>query len=274
MTHLVNPVAVEIARVLFPALSFSFPMSGLNERSILGQYGGSLAAMFLVIKLYGVRGFRATLSHSQLSTESARWLVISFLMPLLIILISYRLAGVGFDDLLSILFGRWQWYLLVIGGFVISSGLAEEYGWRGFLLPQLLKSTSPLRATLTICLLVSLWHFPALIAGWKGEPLVPWLILCFPIAIMHSWLFFRSKGNLIVTILFHACFDAQYSFFSTFIRAAGIEHQASHQGWAFVALNCFVGLVIIVATRGTLGFNAKDFSIRAYFGANEPAAVP
>ena len=44
-------------------------------------------------------------------------------------------------DLLHILRTRWQLYLLVIGGFIVSDGIAEEYGWRRFLLPYLLRVT-------------------------------------------------------------------------------------------------------------------------------------
>jgi membrane protease YdiL (CAAX protease family) len=265
-THIVNPVAVELVHMLFPAFSFSFTLSGLNERSVIAQYGGTLVAIFLVIKLYGITGFKSTVQNSQLNMRSVKYLVISFIMPLAMILISYYLAGVGFDKLLDVLVQNWQLYLLVIGGFILSAGLAEEYGWRGFLLPQLLKSKSPMAATTIIFIVVSLWHFPALLAGWKEESLLPWLLLSFPVAIIHSWLFFKSKGNLIVVILFHACFDAQYSFFGSFIPSSVMEHHPFHQGWTFIALNCVVGLIIIVVTRGTLGFSPKEFSIAAYFG--------
>lgn len=266
VSHILNPVVVETFRIFIPGFSFSFPMSGLNERSILNQYGGTLVAVFLVIRLYGIGGLKSTLRHSKLNMGHARWLLISVFMPLFIILTSYCLAGVSLNDLLHILRAQWQLYLLVIGGFILSAGIAEEYGWRGFLLPQLLKTRSPLIATFIVFIVVSLWHFPALIGRWKDEPLIPWMILSVPIAITHSWLFFKSKGNLIVTILYHACFDAQYSFFSNFISATNIEHQPFHQGWTFIILNCIAGLAIIAATKGKLGFNAEDFSIGAYFG--------
>jgi membrane protease YdiL (CAAX protease family) len=265
-THIVNPVVVEIVQILFPSFSFSFPLSGLNERSVIAQYGGTLIAVYLVVKLYGVAGFKSTLQNSMLKQDSVKYLLISFMMPLSMILISYYLAGVHLDKLQDILAQNWQLYLLVIGGFILSAGLAEEYGWRGFLLPQLLKSKSPTMATLITFTVVSLWHFPALLAGWKEESLLPWLLLSVPVAIIHSWLFFKSRGNLIVVILFHACFDAQYSFFNHFIPSSVMPHHPFHQGWVFIALNCLAGFVIIVATRGTLGFNPKEFSISAYFG--------
>jgi uncharacterized protein len=97
--------------------------------------------------------------------------------------------------------------LLIIAGFIISAGLAEEFGWRGFLLPQLLKTQKPLTATLIIFTIGSLWHFPALLSGWKNEPVLPWVVFLFPITVIHSWLFFKSQGNLLVVIVFHACFE-------------------------------------------------------------------
>src|SRR5688572_15652873 len=71
-SHVVNPVVVELVHILFPAFSFSFPLSGLNERSVIAQYGGTLVGMFLVIKLYGLTGFKSTVQNSQLNTESVK----------------------------------------------------------------------------------------------------------------------------------------------------------------------------------------------------------
>jgi uncharacterized protein len=146
----------------------------------------------------------------------------------------------------------------------VSAGLAEEFGWRGFLLPQLLKTQKPLVATFVSFLITSIWHFPALLSGWKNEPLWPWLILSLAISIVHSWLFFKSIGNLWVVIVFHACFDTQYSFFSEFV--SGVAKSPFHQGWTYVLLFSVLSLVIVVATKGTLGYDETNPNLKTYFG--------
>jgi membrane protease YdiL (CAAX protease family) len=267
ITHLVNPVIVETMRIAFAGAAFSFTMG----YSLVAQYGGTLAALFLVKKLYGVQGIKTTLRYSKPKRADAKWFVVAILLPLALILLSYVAAGVSLPTLFSILAEHWPTYLLVTGGFLITAGFAEEYGWRGFMLPQLLQTQSPLRATGWVYVVCAVWHFPALLAGWKDEPLVSWLILVLPVTVLHSWLFFKSKGNLLVVVLYHACFDAQYAFYSKFIPGASLANAPFHQGWTFIMAHCAVAALVVWATRGTLGFSRADFSPYAYFGADEGA---
>jgi membrane protease YdiL (CAAX protease family) len=266
ISHVLNPIIVELLRILFPSFSFNFPEAKLNERSLINQYGGTIAALFITVRLYGIHGLKAMLSLSRITVFTAPWLLISLLLPLILILLSYGWAGVSLEALLTTLHNNWPFYLLIIAGFVISAGLAEEFGWRGFLLPQLLKTCKPLTATFITFYIVSLWHFPALLSGWKGEPVVPWVILSFPIAVVHSWLFFKSRGNLWVVIVFHACFDAQYSFYSHFIQDNSVPNTPFNQGWTYIILYCLVAFLIIVFTKGSLGCENSTFDLNKYFG--------
>jgi membrane protease YdiL (CAAX protease family) len=182
------------------------------------------------------------------------------------ILLSYALAGVQVSTLLTVLQNNWGFYLLIIGGFIISAGLAEEFGWRGFLLPYLLKTMRPLPATFITFVILSVWHFPALFAGWKNEPILPWIVLSFAIAVVQSWLFFKSKANLVVQIFFHACFDAQYSFYSHYIPDAHVPNAPFNQGWTYILSYCLLAFVIIIVTRGRLGYNPVQLNLDKYFG--------
>jgi uncharacterized protein len=60
-----------------------------------------------------------------------------------------------------------QWWLpfTFLFGFIFGP-LGEEAGWRGYLLPQLLRQYSPLVSSLILGLISALWHFPTgLIVG-------------------------------------------------------------------------------------------------------------
>ncbi|WP_109700613.1 CPBP family intramembrane glutamic endopeptidase [Chitinophaga deserti] len=266
ITHVLNPIIVEIVHILFPGFSFNFPASQLNERSLLAQYGGTIAAIFVTVRLYGWKGLQSVILLSRLSVVTIPWLFAGLLLPLVMIVLSFLLSGVGMNVLLMTLHDHWPFYLLIILGFVISAGLAEEFGWRGFLLPQLLKAMHPLMATFIVFVVLSLWHFPALLAGWKNEPILPWIILALAIAIIHSWLFFKSKGNLIVVIIFHASFDAQYSFYSQFIPNAEIANSPFHQGWAYITLYCILASALIVLTKGKLGYDHSILNSKGFYG--------
>lgn len=265
ISHLFNPVVVELMRFIFAGAAFSFPMG----YSLIAQYGGTLAALFLVKKLYGVKGIKSTLAYSKPKRADIKWFIIAILLPLALILLSYVAAGVSLTTLLSILGEHWPTYLLVTGGFLITAGFAEEYGWRGLMLPQLLQTQSPLRATFWVYVVCAVWHFPMFLGGWTKEPLGPWLILVFAITVLHSWLFFKSKGNLLVVVLYHACFDAQYGFYAKFIPDASLANAPFHQGWTFIIAHCLVAALVVLATKGTLGYDRARFSPFAYFGAEE-----
>src|SRR5688572_24139636 len=85
ISHLINPVFVELVSILFHTEWLSFPMG----RSLLTQYGGSIAALFLVWKLYGMSGIKSTLSYSKPKKNDTIWFLVSILLPLLMILLSY-----------------------------------------------------------------------------------------------------------------------------------------------------------------------------------------
>ncbi|QEC44916.1 CPBP family intramembrane glutamic endopeptidase [Pseudobacter ginsenosidimutans] len=262
VSHIANPIVVELIHIVFPGFTFSFPEAQLNERSLIAQYGPTIAALFLIIRLNGFRGLQSIIHFNRVTSATAGWLFVALALPLVMIVLSYLAAGVSFPALLTTLNDHWQVYVMIIAGFLISAGLAEEFGWRGFLLPRLLKTNSPLMATFIVFVVVSLWHFPALLAGWKTEPILPWTILSLAITIVHSWFFFRSGGNLVVVILFHASFDAQYSFYSRFIPGMNIANTPFHQGWAYILFYCLLALVIIVLTKGNLGSDCLAWNKR------------
>lgn len=268
ISHLLNPIIVELVHMAFPDFKFSFPMSGLNNRSLVAQYGPTIAAIILVLRLYGTKGLKSTLRYSAPKISDLKWLMVSLIIPLSMILLSYRLAGVALHELAEILLGHWELYLLVIGGHIIASGLAEEYGWRGFMLPQLLNGRSPLMVAFLIYIIVCLWHFPALLAGWKNEPILPFLIIVLPITIIHCWLFFQSNGSLLAPIIFHAAFDAQYSFVSNFVSGDNLLNRPFHQGWTYITLYCLFALTIIILTKGSLGYDSLRFKTSDYFGTS------
>jgi hypothetical protein len=83
-------------------------------------------------------------------------------------------------------------------------GLGEEPGWRGFALPRLQKTHSPLIASLILAPIWALWHLPLM-----GNEFPPAIIPAFLISLLggtliQTWLFNRSKGSVFGQMLFHA----------------------------------------------------------------------
>jgi membrane protease YdiL (CAAX protease family) len=110
---------------------------------------------------------------------------------------TFRDNAGGFAGVLLVSFA----HNLLLGG-----PLGEEIGWRGFLLPQLLKGNSPLAASLILGIVWALWHLPIdLYAGHSLEVAAAIffrIISALSFTILFTW-FYLHKGNLLVALFLH-----------------------------------------------------------------------
>jgi membrane protease YdiL (CAAX protease family) len=79
--------------------------------------------------------------------------------------------------------------------------MGEEPGWRGFAVPRLQVTRSPLATALILGVLVAGWHLPLVLIGDIGPV---GLVTTFSITIVYVWLFNRTSGSVLLTLLFHA----------------------------------------------------------------------
>lgn len=101
------------------------------------------------------------------------------------------------------------WILLVCfaHNLLLGGSLGEEIGWRGFLLPALLKEMSPIRASIVLAVVWGLWHLPIdLVAGFGVTgvyAVLARIIWTVPLTILFTWFYLRSQGSLLIAILLH-----------------------------------------------------------------------
>ena len=107
-------------------------------------------------------------------------------------------------------------YLGVVGALVLwllTFGIGEELGWRGFALPRLQKNHTALTATLILGVVWAFWHLPAFF--YRETYMAMGLVAGFPLlllsivaaSIIFTWLYNSTRGSLLMVILFHALFD-------------------------------------------------------------------
>ncbi len=144
------------------------------------------------------------------------WLLIALALPLVYAPPAYLLAwGTGLGSFVP---GRWPAVLPYdlhaagIGsalGLIATAGLldkcvralGEEIGWRGLLVPELLKMTSFRNTALISGLIWALWHFPLIIfADYRaaGTP-VAFQLGCFAVMVisssfLYAWIRMRSQS--------------------------------------------------------------------------------
>lgn len=103
---------------------------------------------------------------------------------------------------------------------VLFGGLMEELGWTGFAVPALQKRFSLIKTGVIVGILHGVWHFPVkiLISGSLG--LAPFLAVDLITAVVNLtawrilmvWVYGRSGGSLLVTMLMHASLTANTLF--------------------------------------------------------------
>ncbi len=95
-----------------------------------------------------------------------------------------------------------QWWLFYIFFFGMFQGpLAEELGWRGFLLPRLLNKYSPLVASLILGIAWAAWHIDALFS-----PLTTFALFtasAVALSILMTVLFMHTRGSVLLAIVMH-----------------------------------------------------------------------
>jgi membrane protease YdiL (CAAX protease family) len=133
--------------------------------------------------------------------------------------------------------------LPVLGLWLLTFGLGEEIGWRGFALPRLQATRSALSASLLLGVLWAGWHVPAFFYRdtymAMGLLVIPAVLISVTAAsLIMTWLYNGTQGSLLMVVLFHALFD----FFS--VSSAGGDTAAIVMGaltvfWAVRVVNGF-----------------------------------
>lgn len=143
----------------------------------------------------------------------ARWVVLSVVLLPALYLASWLVAALrtGELEISTLQDGAMAsaWIVLVCfaHNLLLGGSLGEEIGWRGFLLPALLRRMSPLAASVVVGVVWGLWHLPVdLTAGFGLQGIgavVARVIFAVPLSILFTWFFLRSGGSMLVALLLH-----------------------------------------------------------------------
>lgn len=100
--------------------------------------------------------------------------------------------------------------LTFLNGFLVSGGINEETGWRGFVLPRLQATFPVIGAVVIVWFFWALWHIPYDIG--MGVPLegilINRIVHNFIFALLMAWLYNRTGGSLLAPALFHPAMNA------------------------------------------------------------------
>ena len=222
-----------------PPLSFVFV--------IVGGFGPSLSSLIMTWLIYGHEGMQA-LGARLRNWRVGRWWLAVIIIPGITAITPFLrwMAGYAVDTGAML--------VLIIPGLILGlmAGLMEEIGWRGFLLPHLLKRHSPLVSTLLVGLVWGgLWHGYADYFGLGDKGLAFWpLMLLLGPGVLTAWslvltrVYENTQGSLLLSILMHASISSSALIF-------GQQHATINEEITWTAIS--VGMALFAATLIWLG---------------------
>lgn len=135
-------------------------------------------------------------------------------------------------------------YLLFVS---ILGGGQEELGWRGYLQEELLKKTSPVKASLIIGFIWGFWHTPLWFMLWDNHSFTPYIgfiLMTMSISFVFSYIYEKSNGNMLIMILFHGSNNAAHALFYLFYDDKPAAEQYLY--WIYVIVNVIAALIVFV----------------------------
>lgn len=177
----------------------------------LAAYGPMLAALIVTGFTDGTAGFRRLFSGLlQWRTRPIWWLVAT--SPLILaILIAVVLRFVPGQAAHIRMLGQVD-FLPAIGLgalplWILTFGIGEEMGWRGYLLPRLQQNRTVLSATLLLWGLWSFWHLPLFFYSYDVSVLPGLLVGLLAGTIVFSWLYNSTGGSVLICAVWHGLFN-------------------------------------------------------------------
>jgi uncharacterized protein len=239
---------------------FHVPFALFAALFILSSYTGpTLGAVLVTNALEG----RAGVAH--FFRRYALWrvgivpyLLVFFLFPVLsLAAIATQLGPATWQALAAHPGSFFTTYLPAVLIFPAIITWGEEPGWRGFALTRMQARYHPALAALVVGLVHSIWHLPNFLMIGGPNAAGPFNLANFAantaviiaLTFIFSWIFNNARQSILIAVLAHASFNATGAWLNSIMKAP------SAAGPVAYALFGVVALVIVVATRGRLGYD-------------------
>jgi CAAX protease family protein len=224
---------------------------------VFSNFGPALAAVIALAVCRG-RAALAELGRSLVRWRVPPWLYVAAWFNLVlnaaVVAVGYATGTMHFD---ASAFAPLKFALLFFVMAAIDGPLGEEIGWRGVLLPELMRRMSPLAAALVVGLVWYAWHVPLYAAEDKlpglGEH-VFFLYTCLALSVIMTWFFLKSGASTFLMIYLH---DAAN--YSTFLRAT-LFPKLANSPWP-IAVYAALLFVVALAAAVALVRNRADRSV-------------
>ncbi len=139
---------------------------------------------------------------------------------------------------------------IISGAMVSFAAFGEEGGWRGYMMPKLIKLAGTKKAVLTGGIIWGLWHAPLTCAGhnfgtdYPGFPYLGILIMCIDCTFMGIMLTYITvkSGSIWPAAIMHAVNNTNPSILKCFLNEERAEELLQNPifSWVFLLIPCIL----------------------------------
>jgi len=97
--------------------------------------------------------------------------------------------------------------LLALPMWMLTFGIGEETGWRGFALHKLQEKHNPLMASFILWLFWALWHLPLFFYTYDLSILPGFLTGLLAGAIVLTWMYNSTESSVLMAVVWHSAFN-------------------------------------------------------------------
>jgi membrane protease YdiL (CAAX protease family) len=263
-----HPVAVFFLLAYLFSWTFWLPVAlvfpGTNDSALplilvfCGTVGPLVSAVILSWFTDGKKGVQSLGQRIIHWRVGIRWYLTAFCLPPLVILSGLALfIATGHPiGVVNPIFPLYLLPLAFVFAMITGGPLAEEPGWRGFALPNLLESYSPLAASIIIGVVWSLWHLPLFFVTWSSQSgLQPgyYLLMNIGFSTLMTWIFLHTEGSVLIAMILHTSFNVA----ATLLPVSQAVTGSSLPLILIAIIMCAVAIIVVIARRQEFLFVEK-----------------
>jgi len=204
---------------IFPAVILVGYMVQRHRPASVAEFDTAAATSLVLLAAIALiavhrRGVLCRLGRDDESAKrvNAVWVTTSlFLLPLFFLISWWAVnAAGGTFRIVSLRGGIGSSLVFLLLAFaqnlLLGGSMGEEFGWRGFVLPLLLKRQNPVAASIVLGWVWALWHLPIDLSGALLAPIAAVffrLIWTIPLTVIFTWIFLRTGGRMMGVLLLH-----------------------------------------------------------------------
>ncbi|GAA1745581.1 type II CAAX endopeptidase family protein [Nonomuraea sp. AD125B] len=246
----------------FPALLGTSQLLGM----LPGAYLGPIFSAYLVTRIAeGKEGVRRWVGRMTKWRVSWVWYLVTAIgVPAAIIVTCLAMTDGQFTAPPAAVLAAYIPSLLLQ---MVTTGLAEEPGWRDFALARMQRRFGALGSTIILGPLWGLWHLPLFLSEWGGYPdvspqrILEFVAFCCTFNVVVTWVFNRTGQSLPLIMLLHVSVNNFMSVaFAEVFPTLATPELASR---VTLLAGTTGAVVVLIATRGRLGYRPSTEPVAA-----------